>query len=66
MNYKLKRSDDDINHQLNTAAAWEEAGGSSVPGMSYEQGVAAAVKWLTGDTEEWPIAEEPNGEEFEG
>jgi hypothetical protein len=27
--------------------------------MSYEQGVQAAIRWLTGETDEWPIAEEP-------
>jgi hypothetical protein len=59
MKYTLKRSDDEINAQLNTAAAWEDSGGSSVPGMTYEQGVAAALKWLIGDSDEWPIAEEP-------
>ena len=59
MGYKLKRKDDEINAQLNTASAWEEHGGSSVPGMSYEQGVQAAIRWLAGETDEWPIAEEP-------
>lgn len=60
MRYKIKRKGNEIDAQLNTAAAWEDAGDSSVTGMTYEQGVAAAIKWLTGDTEEWPIQEEPD------
>jgi hypothetical protein len=59
MKYTLQRSDDEINAQLNTATAWEDHGGSSVPGMSFEEGVLAGIRWLIGETEEWPIAEEP-------
>lgn len=61
--YKVKRTDTEINDLLNSAAAWEERGGSAVPGMKYEQGVAAGVKWLIGDTEDHPIDTEPDPEE---
>jgi hypothetical protein len=27
--------------------------------MSFEEGVLAGIRWLIGETEEWPIAEEP-------
>lgn len=59
MRYKLKRTDKEIDDQLNSAAAWEDHGRSAVPGMTFEQGVSAMWQWLIGDIEERPIAEEP-------
>ena len=33
---------------------------SVYPGMSYEQGVKAAIEWIIGDTDEHPINEKNN------
>lgn len=38
-----------INDVLNQCDKQEEEGGSSWPGMSYEQGVAAAIRWMQGE-----------------
>ncbi|HTA46355.1 MAG TPA: hypothetical protein VK789_28125 [Bryobacteraceae bacterium] len=59
MAYKIKRTDSEIDNVLNSANAWEEHGGSSVPGMSYEQGVKQGIEWVTGASDEIPIEEEP-------
>lgn len=50
-----KRSSGEIDDVVN--AAWEpvEQGTSNVRGMSYEQGVIAALSWVTGDTDENPM-----------
>lgn len=53
--YRLKRTNTEIDDLLNTANRWEELGGSSVPGMSYEQGVKAAIDWVLGDCDDLPI-----------
>ncbi len=37
----------EIDDVLNKCNEQEEEGGSQWPGMSYEQGVAAAIRWLT-------------------
>lgn len=29
--------------------------GSEYPGMTYEQGVAAAMRWVTGETKDHPL-----------
>lgn len=44
-----------IDNVLNIADEAEEAGRSAYPGMSYEQGVAAAIRWLRGDVPEAPL-----------
>ncbi len=59
MAYEVKRTDEEINDQLNRGAAWEEAGGSSVPGMSFESGVLAGIRWAIGDSEDAPIESDP-------
>jgi hypothetical protein len=38
--------DDDV---LNECAECEDSGRSKYPGMSYEQGVTAAIRWMQGD-----------------
>jgi hypothetical protein len=57
MKYDLKPTNDLIDGQLEMAADWENAGQSSVPGMSYEQGVQAALRWAIGDEKDCPIGE---------
>jgi hypothetical protein len=51
--YSIVRDDDEIDQQLN--AAMESDGGSKFPGMTYEQGVAAGIDWLTGNTDDKPM-----------
>lgn len=59
LTYVIKRRDDEINNLLNSADAWIEHGGTSLRGMSFEEGVAAGIRWLVGDSETYPIEEEP-------
>jgi hypothetical protein len=40
-----------IDDVMNECLEYENDGGSKFPGMSYEQGVLAAVRWLTEDNE---------------
>ena len=54
--YRNVRSDDQIDDLLNDCAEAEDAG-SLLPGMSYEQGIAYAVKWLTDVDEPHPLEE---------
>ncbi len=51
-------TEDQIDEQLNLAAAQEEEGGSKWPGMSYEQGVRAAIDWMRGFADEPPMADD--------
>lgn len=44
-----KPTDDEIDTVLNACLEAEDEGCSIYPGMSYEQGVAAALNWLRGD-----------------
>lgn len=38
---------EDIDMLLNECREREDRGGSKYPGMTYEQGVIAAIEWLT-------------------
>lgn len=48
---------DAIDHVRNDAADWIEIGRTAVRGMTYEQGVAAALEWVMGHTADVPIEE---------
>lgn len=37
----------DMNDVLNRCTAAEDEGATAYPGMSYEQGVSVAIRWLT-------------------
>ena len=50
------RTQDEVDGQLNLAAEGVD-NGSRWPGMSYEQGVEAALRWMTGQTEDKPMEE---------
>lgn len=52
--HQIARSTKDINHCLKAANACIEQG-SKVPGMSYEEGVADAIRWIVGDTDANPM-----------
>lgn len=56
MTYRYTRSDDEVDEQLNLAAEGVD-GGSRWPGMSYEQGVEAALRWMAGQADEKPMEE---------
>lgn len=40
---------EEIDEQLNKAADATDEGRSNWPGMTYEEGVAAAIRWMIGD-----------------
>lgn len=45
----------EINEVLNQCMEAEETGESRWRGMSYEQGVAAGIRWVLGETEDHPL-----------
>jgi hypothetical protein len=53
----LARTDDEINGQLDLALDGID-NGSKWPGMSYEQGVEAALLWVTGQDDEKPMEDD--------
>jgi hypothetical protein len=59
MTYNIKRSKAAIDGQLNQASAWADAGGSAMRGMTYENGVEAAIQWMLGEVDDLPIEEGP-------
>lgn len=56
--YQVKRSDEEINRVLNKAAEQEEMGGTRYRGMTFEQGVQAALLWVFGDWDDEPMHDE--------
>jgi hypothetical protein len=50
MKFQVKQSDEDI-ARLENESAEAENNGSKFPGMSYEQGITAALRWLQGDSD---------------
>jgi len=55
MPYFVARKDEEIDNLLNACCEQEEQGGSAVPGMSYEQGIKAAIEWLTDEHSDHPL-----------
>jgi len=55
--YVVIRSDIEINEVLNICFEREESGKSSLWAMGYEQGVVAAIRWLTDTYFENPVKE---------
>ena len=47
----MEPDQDVIDNVLNQCAESEDEGASRWPGMSYEQGVAAAIHWMQGDAQ---------------
>lgn len=47
----LARSSSDIDDQINLAYDYE----NPFPGMTYTQGVAAALEWVRGDSDDKPL-----------
>jgi hypothetical protein len=52
----IERTDDEIDEQKNKAL--ESDGRSKWPGMTYEQGVARALDWVTGYDDVAPMEDE--------
>lgn len=44
-----KPTEDEINEALNTCSDNEVQGVSEYPGMTYDQGVAYAIRWMQGE-----------------
>lgn len=51
------RTEQEIWDLLGQCTDAEVTGASRYPGMSYEQGIKAAIEWITGDTDDHPIYE---------
>ena len=51
------RSQKEIQDMIARTLPSIEKGGSDVPGMTYEEGVDNALRWVTGDTDDDPIEE---------
>lgn len=49
------RTSTEINEQMNRAQDQVDQGSSTVPGMSYEEGVVYALSWVTGDSDDLPM-----------
>lgn len=55
INMEIVRNEQEIWDLLNQCADAEETGSSKYPGMSYEQGIKAAIEWIIGDINNHPI-----------
>lgn len=53
--YRVERTDQEVDDVLDKATKQGEAGCTRWPGMSYEQGVEAAIRWLIGHDEDNPL-----------
>ena len=49
------RTSDEVNEVLNAVAVKINQGCSKFPGMTYEEGVRAAIDWLVGDIDDNPM-----------
>jgi hypothetical protein len=54
--YKIVRTNAEVDDLLNRASD-AEMDGSRFPGMSYEQGLLYAIRWLIGEEDEDPLTE---------
>jgi hypothetical protein len=53
----VRPAEDDINDVLNECSEAADSGTSKFPGMTYEQGVEAAIRWMLGDDDTNPMAD---------
>ncbi len=51
-------TDNEIDEQLNRADGMVEKGGTKYRGMTYEQGVAEGIRWLTTNGHDKPCSDE--------
>jgi len=47
MEFKVERTQDEVDEALGRICDQKDAGGSKYPGMSYEDGFEAAIDWLS-------------------
>lgn len=52
---EIVRTDDEIDGVLNAAMESIDEGRARWPGMTYEQGVDAGIRWLTGEVDDNPM-----------
>lgn len=55
MSYQVTRSSTEIDDVLNRAGEAQDTGRSAWPGMSYEDGVAEALRWVLGLSDDNPM-----------
>lgn len=55
---KIMRNEQEIWDLLNQCTKAEETGSSQYPGMSYEEGIKAAIEWLNGNINIHPLNDE--------
>lgn len=53
----------EIEEMVSKVIPWLEASTSDVPGMTYEEGVDAALRWALGDCDDEPIENEYQGDD---
>ncbi len=53
--YQNVRSNEEIDDVLNATVEAEATGQSRWPGMTYEDGVAAALRWVLGQSDSNPM-----------
>ncbi len=51
----VERTQEEIDEILNKCAESIDKGQAKWPAMTFEQGVDAALRWVTGDTDENPM-----------
>lgn len=56
--YGVQKTQDEIDEVLNQVYEAIDQGERRFPGMSYEQGVEAALEWVIGNRDEDPYPEE--------
>ena len=55
----MERDEDEVSDQIGRAINSQDKNhGTKWPGMTYEEGVVAALMWLSGQSEEPPMEEE--------
>jgi hypothetical protein len=54
----IARTQDQIDEQINRAVESRDEHGTQWPGMSYEDGVDAALRWVTGESDDAPMDDE--------
>lgn len=53
----MRRTVEEIDEQMDRAADLEDSGENPYWGMTYAQGVKAALGWVTGELDEEPLPE---------
>lgn len=64
--YDIRRRPQEIEDVVNKALICESEGHAHTPGGSYEAGVAAALRWVFGDSDDNPMDEVDHDVELEG